>query len=191
MAALHVLIPASLWHKQGVSAERRPPKPLDNAALERLALRYVERFATTRGKLIAYLRRKVRERGWAGEPGDAAALADRMVDLGYVNDRVFAEARVGALGRRGLGARRVAGALREAHVGEADSEALAPVIEGQAMAAALTFARRKRIGPYGRGEADRDVQQKQLAAMLRAGHDFALSRRIVACAPGDVPEEDA
>ncbi|KTW08260.1 RecX family transcriptional regulator, partial [Sphingomonas sanguinis] len=35
--------------------------------LERLALRYVERFATTEGKLVDYLTRKLRERGWAGE----------------------------------------------------------------------------------------------------------------------------
>ena len=45
--------------------ERRTLPPLDAAALERLALRYVERFATTRGKLTDYLRRKIREIGRA------------------------------------------------------------------------------------------------------------------------------
>jgi regulatory protein len=38
-------------------APRRIPGPLDSAALDRLALRYVERFATTRAKLAAYLAR--------------------------------------------------------------------------------------------------------------------------------------
>lgn len=49
----------------------RPLTPLDPARLERLALRYVERFATTRVKLTRYLERKVRERGWDNEIGRA------------------------------------------------------------------------------------------------------------------------
>ena len=74
--------------------------------MDRLALRYVERFATTRGKLSDYLTRKIRERGWAGErPADPVAVAQRMADLGYVNDRLYAEAKAGAMTRRGLGAK--------------------------------------------------------------------------------------
>ena len=46
---------------------KRPPKPLDEDALRDLALRHVARFATSRGKLLAYLNRKLRERGWAGD----------------------------------------------------------------------------------------------------------------------------
>jgi regulatory protein len=159
--------------------ERRPPPPLDAAALERLALRYVERFATTRGKLAEYLGRKIRERGWDGEAADPRALAQRMADLGYVDDRLFAESKAASLGRRGLGARRVTMALRQAHIDEADAEGLAPAIEERAGAAALIFARRKRIGPFGPPTGDRAVRDRQLAAMLRAGHDFALARRIV------------
>lgn len=159
--------------------ERRPVKPLDAAALDRLALRYVERFATTRGKLADYLRRKIRERGWEGEPADPAAVAQRMAEFGYVDDRLYAESKAAALGRRGLGARRVTAALREAHVDEADAEDLAPAIADRAVEAALTFARRKRIGPYGTPVADRAGREKQLAAMLRAGHAMTLSRRII------------
>ena len=159
--------------------DRRPVPPLDTAKLERLALRYVERFATTRGKLTDYLRRKIRERGWDGEPADPAALAERMAGLGYVDDRAYAEARASALGRRGLGARRVAGALREARIGDEDADAVAPGIEARAVDAALTFARRRRIGPFGAPAADRGAREKQLGAMLRAGHPLDLARRIV------------
>ena len=58
---------------------RRPLPPLDQPALERAALRYVERYATTRAKLVAYLHRKLRERGREGEI-DVDALADRMAE---------------------------------------------------------------------------------------------------------------
>jgi regulatory protein len=157
--------------------------------LERFALRYVERYATTRGRLADYLRRKIRERGWAGEaPPDLIALAQRMADLGYVNDLLFAESRAGAMGRRGLGARRVGQALRHAGIEDSDLDAVAPTVEASAVSSAIAFARRKRIGPFAREAAERPEQEKQLAAMLRAGHAFDLSRKIVRMSPEDDPE---
>jgi regulatory protein len=167
----------------------RPLPPLEEADLNRLALRYVERYATTRGKLTAYLARKLRERGWAGAvPADPQALAEHMAQLGYVNDRLFAEAKAGAMGRRGLGARRVNDALRHAGVTAVDAETVAPMLAADAVASAIGFARRKRIGAFGTGIADRALQQKQLGQMLRAGHPVGLSRALVKMAPGDDPE---
>ncbi|WP_242194760.1 regulatory protein RecX, partial [Sphingomonas hankookensis] len=128
-------------------APRRPLPPLDQPALERAALRYVERYATTRGKLAAYLTRKLRERGSEG-PVDIEGLADRMAELRYVDDRAFAEMRAASMTRRGLGARRIRDALRHAGVGEEDAEAVADTLDDGAEAAALAFARRKRIGPF-------------------------------------------
>lgn len=176
--------------KPDPKAPRRPPPPLDPAALERLALRYVERFATTRGKLADYLRRKIRERGWEGTPADPAALAERMAALGYIDDLGYARSKAASLGRRGLGARRVSGALMQARVEEADREAVAPEVAERAVDAALAFARRKRLGPWGKGESDRAVREKQLAAMLRAGHPVDLSRRILALPVGIEPDAD-
>jgi len=164
--------------------------PLNPASLDRIALRYVERFATTRGKLTRYLECKIRERGWDGEEletsrPDTVALAQRLADLGYIDDRAFAEGRATAMGRRGLGARRVAGMLREAGVGTEDAASLTPVLEAQALSSALSFARKRRIGPYADRLGDRAQQQKHLAAMIRAGHDFSLARQITAMLPGD------
>jgi regulatory protein len=173
-----------------MAQDRRPIPPLDVAKLERLALRYVERFATTRGKLADYLRRKIRERGWEGEAADPDALAGRMAELGYVDDRAYAEARATALGRRGLGARRVAGELRAARIGDEDAQAVAPGIEARAVAAALTFARRKRLGPYGPVIVERAAREKQLGAMLRAGHALDLARRIVNAPAGTELDEE-
>ncbi|MEI9851787.1 MAG: RecX family transcriptional regulator [Sphingomonas sp.] len=154
-----------------------------------MALRYVERYATTRAKLAAYLARKVRERGWEdAAPADPAAIAERFAGLGYVDDRAFAEARAAAMGRRGLGARRVAQALRFAGIGEEDAAAVAPGVAADAAASALAFARRRRIGPYAREAADRPGRERQVAAMVRAGHAPALAWRIARMAPGDDAE---
>lgn len=166
---------------------RRSIPPLDRPALERLALRYVERFATTRGRLTDYLKRKIRERGWDGEVADPAAIAERFAELGYIDDRAYGEAKASAMARRGLGARRVAGALHQAGIKGEDADAIAPVIEERATDAAIAFARRRRIGPFADAMADRPLREKQLGAMLRAGHSPTLARRIVNMAPGDEP----
>lgn len=163
---------------------RRPLPPLDQPALERAALRYVERYATTRAKLIVYLNRKLRERGAEG-PVDVDALADRMAELRYVDDRTFAEARVASMTRRGLGARRVQEALRQAGVGTEDADEFRETLEEGAEESALAFARRKRIGPFATMPVERDRREKQIAAMVRAGHAPALARRIVGLEPSD------
>lgn len=169
-----------------MSRPKRPAPPLDTTTLERLALRYVERFQTTRAKLARYLTDKVRARGWDDSRSpDPAGLAERLAGLGYIDDRAFAAAKAGAMTRRGLGGRRVAGALRQAGVVEDDAVAAEPVIAESRVAAALTLARRRRIGPFADAPADRALREKQLAALVRGGHDFALARAIVALGPGD------
>lgn len=166
-----------------------PLEPLKPSDLEWFALRYVERYATTRGKLSDYLRRKIRERGWGGDlQPDVVALAERMAGLGYVNDRAFAESKAGAMGRRGLGARRVTQALHFDGIQGEDAEAVAPILDENVTASAIAFARRKRIGPYAREAAERPLQEKQVAAMVRAGHAPQLARQIVRMAPGEDAE---
>lgn len=171
-----------------VARHRSPPRPLDQAALERLALRYVERFATTRARLGRYLGDKLRARGWAGEGApDPAAVAQRFADLGYIDDRAFAVARAGAMTRRGLGAARVRGALRQAGIAAEDAAVVEPGLRDDRVAAALDYARRRRIGPFAPAVADRPTREKHIAAMVRGGHAFALARAVVMLGP----DEDA
>lgn len=165
---------------------RSPPPPLDAAALERLALRYVERFATSRGRLADYLARKLRERGADGAV-DPQAVAVRMAERGYVDDAAYAEGRARGMARRGLGVRRVAVALRGD--GIAPEEIARATEDGSPIDAALAYARRRRIGPYATASPDPKAREKQVAALVRAGHGFALARRIAAAEPGSDPEE--
>jgi len=162
--------------------------PLDPAALEALAIAYVGRYATSRAKLVAYLARKLRERGWDGEePASIEAIADRLVALRYVDDGAYAEMKAGAMQRRGLGRRRIAQALRQDGIGEDIALQAAPD-EAERWEAAARFARRKRIGPFAAAPPDRFAREKQLAAFLRAGHDLDLARRWVDAPPGEPPD---
>lgn len=168
---------------------RKPRPPLEAEELQRLALAYVGRFATSRGKLADYLRRKIRERGWEGEAADVTALADRFAELGYVNDQAFAEGRARSLGARGYGQNRVRQALRAAGIGEEDAVSADGIARDGRWAAALRYARKRRIGPYALVEPDRAGREKAIGAMIRAGHDFALARAIASARPGEVPDD--
>jgi regulatory protein len=164
--------------------------PLDAEALNRFALSYVGRYATTRAKLSTYLSRKLRERGWAGEEAAPIdAVVARFVEAGYVDDAAFAAARSGTLTRRGFGSRRIGQALSADGI-ERDLASSFDHDEDAAFQAAETFARRRRIGPFAQKEADDAARRKALSAMIRGGHDFALARRFVDSAPGEIPERE-
>ena len=164
---------------------------LDGKRLEELALRYVGRYATTRAKLRSYLARKVRERGWADALApDFEALATRLTALGYIDDAAYALSKSQALASRGYGKRRLEAKLRLDGVDEEDSEAARDHAEAEAVDAALRFAKRRRIGPFGAEISDRGQREKAIAAMVRAGHPLSLARAI-ACLPPGASLEDA
>jgi len=171
---------------------RRPPRPLDPARLEELALAYVARFATSAAKLERYLARKLRERGWEAEsPPDVAAIVSRHMELGYVDDAAFARAKTGGLLRRGYGPRRVRQALGEAGIDEAVREDVAPGPAARRQAA-LALARKRGFGPFGRTPRDEAEwpkrREKQIAAMLRAGHMLEDARELVNAHSEDAAE---
>jgi regulatory protein len=158
---------------------RKPPRPLDSERLNELALAYLARFATSAAKLEAYLRRKLRERGWEGqgEP-PVAALVNRCVAAGYVDDAAYARSKAGSLRRRGYGARRVDQALGAAGIGEG-LRAENRGEERDQRGAALALARKRRLGPFGPPASDRAARERQLAMLLRAGHRLDMAREVV------------
>ena len=170
---------------------RRRRRPLDQAALEQLALRYVGRYATTRARLRRYRSAKLDERGW---PGDAKPevepIIERMAASGYVDDAAFAAARAASLQRRGYGGRRIGQALSAAGIARDDRIAAEQAVEEGALTAALRFAERKRIGPYAIEKTDRKEREKNFAAMVRAGHPIEIVHRVLNAEPGLIPDKD-
>ena len=159
-----------------------------------MALAYVARFATSAGKLEAYLARKLRERGWEvaeEEPLSDTAMAEgraavagaiaRFVNVGYVDDAGYARMRAGSLSRRGMGGRRIAEDLSAARIAEDIRDEVRPG-EWAARAAALVCAKKRGLGVFARRPVDlgdRAIRQKQMAAMLRAGHSMDYARALL------------
>ena len=170
---------------------KRPRPPLDEDSLRELALRYVGRFATSRAKLLAYLNRKLQERGWGGEaPPQPERLVERLTELRYVDDASYAAMKSASLARRGYGARRVAESLRADGIADADRTEADSHTRNEAWAAAERFARRKRLGPFAQTSPDPRQREKWIAAFLRAGHSYATARRWTDAVPGEVPERE-
>lgn len=169
---------------------QRSDRPgLDAAALERLALAYVGRYATSRDGLRRYLLRKLAERGWTeASPPAVEALAERFVALGYVDDAGLAEARGRALARRGYGARRLGQALDRLGIAVGDRDAAMAEAADGAWDVALRYAERRRLGPFAAAAPDERGRRNAIAAMLRAGHSLDHARKIIGAAPGHVPD---
>jgi len=155
-------------------------------------LEYDAKFETSRAKLAGYLARKLRERGWQG-PRDAPieAMVEKAAGLGFVDDAAFALGKARSLTARGYGARRVSQALHAAGIDEPDGEAARGHAQDSAVDAALKFAQRRRLGPYAAKAADPAEWEKQLAAMIRAGHGLRLAKTILALPPGSEIDRQA
>ena len=180
--------------------KRKRAAPLDETALRDLALAYVARFSTTAAKVEGYLARKVRERGVAEDAEgrtqdlDVTGLVARLVELGYVDDEAYARSRSRDLTGRGYGKRRVEQALWAAGIEEQTRADNAPD-EAASRRAALLLAKKRGFGPFARGLRDKDEtpeaarkrREKQVAAMLRAGHLYEHIQFILeAATPQDI-----
>jgi regulatory protein len=164
-------------------------RPLDSVRLEELALAYVARFATSAAKLEGYLKRKLRERGWAGEDeAPVAMLVAKFVAAGYIDDEAFARSRSAGLLRRGYGQRRIAQTLGAAGIAAEVRDAVRAEESAQRRAA-LAMVRKRGFGPFGAERPDRAGREKHIAAMLRAGHRLDSARELVDAPSVEAAEE--
>lgn len=172
---------------------RKPPRKVTPAYLQRAAMSYLERYASSAENLRRVLRRKVDKRcRLRGEdPAEFHEMIDEVVAKslrsGLIDDARYAEARVATLRRRGGSARAIQAKLSAKGVGRSTIAAALEGEEGDEQEAARAFARRRRLGPYRPGERA-PYRDKDLAAMARAGFRFDLAREVIDGVRDDEPE---
>ncbi|MGP9818662.1 RecX family transcriptional regulator [Salinarimonas sp. NSM] len=173
---------------------RKPPRPVTPAVLDRMALAYLERWASSAENLRRVLARKVERRcRLRGEAPEAAlGLVDeavaRALRSGLVDDEAYAEARVASLRRRGGSRRAIAARLSAKGIaGEAIDEALARHADARVeddpdadpeLDAATALARRRRLGPF-RTTGRAENRERDLARLARAGFSYGVARAVV------------
>ena len=180
---------------------RRGPRKATPEYLERAALYYLERYAAPAAHLgrilMAKVRRSASHHGTDPEAGAAAveALIAKLRAGGLLDDEAYARARVTSLRRRGESARAIRGRLRAKGV-EPDliDRALADLAAETAepeLAAALAYARRRRLGPYRPAAERTERRDKDLAILGRRGFDLQTARRVVDAAEAAELEAEA
>ncbi len=169
--------------------ERKRAQPLDAQRLRTLALSYLGRYATSSGRLRAYLQRKIGEYGWIDDDDPPVAdLIEQCVQLGYIDDQAFAAARAAALIRRGYGPGKVKISLRAAGLDPEQADRSSDMDDEARLISALVFARRKRLGPFANADLGPENRQKIMAAFLRAGHSYDIVSQVIALNRDDATE---
>lgn len=168
---------------------RRRPKPVTAERLRKVALHYLERYASSSENLRRVLLRRIDTsvRLHGTDRGEAEVwvvdIIARLSQAGLLDDRAYAEGRARSLHRRGTARRRIAAMLRQKGVGNGDiAAALRAVADDEAAAdlnAAIRFARRRRLGPWRDPALRAERRERDLAALARAGHSLDLAYRIV------------
>jgi regulatory protein len=153
--------------------------------LERWAIHYLGRYASSAENLRRVLVRRVRRHMPEKLPQVSPlidALVTRYCESGLLDDAKYAAGRVQSLHRRGaslkairaeltakgIASSHIAGAVSELHSDAADPD----------LAAACAFARRRRLGPYRRAAAD---HARELGAFARAGFNRRVAEAVLAC----------
>ena len=153
--------------------------------LERWALNYLARYASSAENLRRVLTRRAHRRAPEAVPEAAAlinALVVRYQDSGLLDDAAYASARVQSLHRRGesmraMRARLAAKGVPAAVVADAVSGLGAGSTDPD-LEAACAFARRRRLGPFRRSAAD---HARELGSFARAGFSRRVAEAVLAC----------
>jgi len=153
--------------------------PPTESSLREAALRHLERHSATSATLARVLANRIRRWAMASAMDDdakvAAAASARaaipkiiaaLAEAGALNDAAFAESRARRLARSGSSRRKIS-----AHLAARGVLLDTPTDE---YAAALAFARRRKLPPF--GAADR---LKALAALARAGFPRDIAEAVL------------
>jgi len=177
------------------------PRPVTRERLQKSTLAYLERYASSSENLRRVLMRRVAASARLhGTDADEAAgwvdeLIARYLEAGLLDDRAFAEARVRSLRGRGESARLIRARLAQKGVAADDVAAALHTIdedegdgEDAEWTAALTLARRRRLGPFRAEDKRAKNRERDLAALARAGFSYDLARRLIEAEPEDLDD---
>lgn len=158
-------------------------KHLSEQSLSNVALFYLRRHSASRKGLTRLLENKVkrhlREHGGEADAakGLIAAVVERMLKTGYVDDARMAEAKTASLQRQGKSSRAIELKLREKGVDPELAKQSALSTPERELEAAGLLVKKKRLG------VDPERKQKDLGVLLRAGFGFDVAKRALAAVP--------
>ena len=164
-------------------------KKITQKRLENITLYYLQRYESCSSKLRSMLKRRVlRAKMQLGEIPDEANdwienIIKRMQELGYIDDKRYAQNTFRRLQNAGKSTRFIAGKLKQSGI---VADTIDELIEEQEttpdemdLNAARRLVKRKKIG-YLRPSAEQEsMRQKDLAVLGRAGFSFEIANQAL------------
>ena len=171
-------------------AKRKTPRKITADYLHNSGLYYLERFSSCSENFRRVMRRKISKSCYAHPDQDENKCHEMLEELiikferlDLLNDRTYARAQITTLRRRGKSTRYIQNhltgkGLSADHISAALFHYAEEHSDDQGdETAALTFARKKKIGPY-RGSKEKNAQ-KELSSLARAGFSYDIARKII------------
>ena len=171
---------------------KRAPRKATPKYLENAALYYLSRYSTSTENLRRVMMRKVmrsaKHHGTDVEDGAALieAMIGRFLGSGLLDDWAYARTRADSLHRRGNSARVIRGKLKQNGV---DDDVIAAALDARGedtedgedpeLTAAVTLAKRRRLGPFAGKPPNGEQREKHLAALARAGFSYDVAQRVI------------
>ncbi|NVK19028.1 MAG: RecX family transcriptional regulator [Methylocystaceae bacterium] len=174
-----------------MSQDQKIPRPVSHQSLRNAALRYIDRFATSRENLRQVLMRRVQKSNYYHDTSIQDGIdwiediLNQLEKAKFINDKTYAEGRAGALHRKGTSLKVIRMKLMEKGISDEDIAYALSALEEESdsenleRAAAIALAKRRRLGPWRQEEKREEMKEKDLAAMARAGFSYDLARDII------------
>lgn len=172
-----------------IKRRQKIPRKVTAASIENAALYYLGRYATSSENLRQVLERKIKRAAKHHDTDIEACiqlignLIGRYLENGILNDEAYAKTQAANMNRRGRSLRAIRFCLRKKalpiDVIDKAVKVLADEVGSPDLAAAVAYARKRRLGPYRRKTSTPVNLDKELAALARSGFSFSLALRIV------------
>lgn len=179
---------------------RRKPRKITPDSLGRIALHYLERYATSSENLRRVLIRRIRRSAEAHgtDPDEQMPHVDALIvryqQAGLLDDQAYARMRAESLHRRGSSGRMIRMKLAAKGVA-ADAidealESLSELVANADLSGACNYARRRRIGPW-RHRDRSEYRDRDLAALARQGFGYDIARKVIEAEDTEMLEAEA
>ena len=145
--------------------------------LQRYVGNYLKRHWTSSGHLRALMMRFLRKIGEEDREDLVEPLLDQVERLGLVDDARYARDKARSLHRKGASPVLIRARLAEKQLSQEHIDAAIGALgEAAALEAARSYARKRRLGAWGKTPDDREQRQKDLAKLARRGFSYDVAQ---------------
>ncbi|MEM7171286.1 MAG: regulatory protein RecX [Pseudomonadota bacterium] len=168
---------------------RRQPRKATAVYLERAALHYLDRYASSAANLRRILMNRVmrsaRAHGTDPQSGEQAikAIIAKLTEKGLLDDRTYARAKGRSYLRKGLSIRGIRAQLTGKGI---ESEIIDQVIadlgdspDDLDLESAFGYARKRRLGPFRPTDRRDEWRARDLAALGRRGFTYDTAKKVI------------